>query len=34
MWYSDQVDPRIVEQVLAGIGALPEPDESEAPEAP
>ena len=24
MWYSDQVDPKIVEEVLRGIGALPE----------
>jgi hypothetical protein len=24
MWYSDQVDPAIVERVLAGLGALPE----------
>jgi len=38
MWYSDQVDPRIVEEVLAGLGALPpsapdpEPDAEADPE--
>jgi len=29
MWYSDQVDPKIVEQVLAGLGALPPAPEPE-----
>jgi len=33
MWYSDQVDPKIVEQVLAGIGAIAVP-ESEPEPAP
>ena len=30
-WYSDQVDPTIVEEVLRGIGALPEPEPEPAP---
>jgi hypothetical protein len=39
MWYSDQVDPKIVEQVLADLGALasqpapePEPEPATDPE--
>ena len=32
MWYSDQVDPAIVERVLADLGAVPEPEPTPEPE--
>ena len=32
MWYSDQVDPAIVERVLADLGAVPEPEPAPEPE--
>ena len=31
MWYSDQVDPAIVERVLADLGAVPEPEAAPDP---
>ncbi len=32
MWYSDQVDPAIVERVLAELGAIPEPEPAPEPD--
>lgn len=32
LWYSDQVDPNIIKEVLRGIGALPEPEPDPEPE--
>ena len=34
MWYSDQVDPKIVEQVLRDLGALPEPEPAPPADGP